>query len=480
VEGRLIQWISADGSTTVNYGYDGEGQRFEMQVISGSTTTTTTYIGSLEEIQVVGSTTTKMVYFTFLGQRVAEDDNTAWYYPINDGLTSTTVVVNYAGVVAAQLFGPYGQTRWAGGTMPTSFGFTGQRSDSATGLNYYGARYYDPLSGCFTSADTVLAGLNRYAYVGDNPTTRTDPSGHSSSCRLGRQDCEGGYDGGDISGGPCPFGVENCNGVVGSNEGDGDPAIGVKKCGSLGEAFCSSGGSNVNACAGKSHCVILINGTNSSASDSSANGFGADIAGWEKWIDSIYALYGGDVGFILMEAGMAQTGANLIHETLQSLQKAGYEGSISLIGASAGAAGLFSYLNEASSKYSDDPIISSFVALDAPQQSGSASNIDFPGCLWDACIVEMMTRGVQRELESGPTDWDGLTYGAEQYVRAHHVRGLYEWTVNDPISSEFDGNGAWKTHEYPSQPGNAHTYIESNYPDSDVLTTLCPTCYVEP
>jgi YD repeat-containing protein len=44
-EGRLIQWVSANGSTTVKYGYDGEGHRFEMQVISGSTTTTTTYMG---------------------------------------------------------------------------------------------------------------------------------------------------------------------------------------------------------------------------------------------------------------------------------------------------------------------------------------------------------------------------------------------------------------------------------------------------
>jgi hypothetical protein len=41
------------------------------------------------------------------------------------------------------------------------------------------ARYYDPTVGQFTSADTLLAGgLNRYGYVGGNPTTATDPSGH--------------------------------------------------------------------------------------------------------------------------------------------------------------------------------------------------------------------------------------------------------------------------------------------------------------
>jgi RHS repeat-associated protein len=185
VEGRLIQWVSADGATTVKFGYDGEGNRFELQVISGGTTTTTTSISNLEEIQVVGGTTTKTVYFYFNGQRVAEDQNTNWSYPLDDGLTSTTVMVNFAGVVAAQLFAPYGQVRWSGGSMPTSFAFTGHRADSSTGLDYYNARYYDPQAGQFTSADTVLpgggydpGGLDRFAYVEDNPVTRMDSNGH--------------------------------------------------------------------------------------------------------------------------------------------------------------------------------------------------------------------------------------------------------------------------------------------------------------
>ncbi len=46
------------------------------------------------------------------------------------------------------------------------------------GLDDYGARYYDSTIGQFTSADTVLDGLNRYGYVGGNPISRTDPSGH--------------------------------------------------------------------------------------------------------------------------------------------------------------------------------------------------------------------------------------------------------------------------------------------------------------
>jgi len=70
--------------------------------------------------------------------------------------------------------------RYSSGTMPGSYGFTGQRNDTATiGLDYDNARYYDPTIGQFASADGLPSGgLNRYADVGDNPSTETDPTGH--------------------------------------------------------------------------------------------------------------------------------------------------------------------------------------------------------------------------------------------------------------------------------------------------------------
>jgi len=83
------------------------------------------------------------------------------------------------------LFAPYGAGRYSSGTMPTSYGFTGQRADAVSGLDYYGSRYYDPQAGQFTSGDSVLPGggldpwgLSRYAYVEGNPVNRIDPDGH--------------------------------------------------------------------------------------------------------------------------------------------------------------------------------------------------------------------------------------------------------------------------------------------------------------
>jgi RHS repeat-associated protein len=61
--------------------------------------------------------------------------------------------------------------------VPT-YGYTGREPD-ASGLVYYRARYYDPSVGRFTARDPVgyLDGINRYAYVGNNPVNFTDPNG---------------------------------------------------------------------------------------------------------------------------------------------------------------------------------------------------------------------------------------------------------------------------------------------------------------
>ena len=95
--------------------------------------------------------------------------------------------------------------------MPTDYGFTGQRADSATGLDYYGARYYDPTLGQFTSADTVLDGLNRYAYVGGNPISHTDPSGHEEELESELMGGAGGFgsNAGTVGGGGGLAGVVN-------------------------------------------------------------------------------------------------------------------------------------------------------------------------------------------------------------------------------------------------------------------------------
>jgi RHS repeat-associated protein len=69
------------------------------------------------------------------------------------------------------------------GSPPNGPRYTGHVQDPETNLTYMQARYYDPATGRFLSVDHVrpkpgdLSYTNRYAYVGDNPIMRIDPSG---------------------------------------------------------------------------------------------------------------------------------------------------------------------------------------------------------------------------------------------------------------------------------------------------------------
>jgi RHS repeat-associated protein len=188
-EGQLANWQNQPTSptSTAAFLYDGTGNRVAQQTSAGGATTTTVYVGNVEEDATTGSTTTKTTYYYANGARFAMAVNGAFNYLASDGLGSANVNVDASGnVIASQLYAPYGSVRYSSGTMPTDYGFTGQRSDSASGLDYYGARYYDPVAAQFAGADTVLPGngfdiwgLSRFAYVEGNPVIHTDPQGHS-------------------------------------------------------------------------------------------------------------------------------------------------------------------------------------------------------------------------------------------------------------------------------------------------------------
>jgi len=82
--------------------------------------------------------------------------------------------------LATYRYNAFGAIRSQSGSSNT-YGFT-SRENEAT-LMYYRTRYYDLSVGRFTSSDSAGAcgGYNRYAYVGNNPTNRIDPSGRISS-----------------------------------------------------------------------------------------------------------------------------------------------------------------------------------------------------------------------------------------------------------------------------------------------------------
>ena len=101
------------------------------------------------------------------------------YYYHYDGLGSVIALSNSAGnKVEEYKYDVYGRVNTTGSVGNTYY-FTGRQFDSETGLYYYRARYYSPVIGRFLQTDPVgySAGVNWYAYCGNNPLVLVDPSG---------------------------------------------------------------------------------------------------------------------------------------------------------------------------------------------------------------------------------------------------------------------------------------------------------------
>ena len=210
--GRLASWTGANGlQSSEQYLYDNEGNRVlrHDSTTSGTTTTTDTItFDGLTEVSLVnGAAPTITNYYSVAGQRVAMRKGAILSYLLPDFLGSDSIALNSDGrVQAVQLFAPYGAVRYSDQVMPTDYGFTGQRLDAQTGLIYDNARYYDPVSGRFTRADTVqtnTTGMDPYAYVGNNPESRTDPSGNRVVCGDPGESCNSGSTGPSSGCGPC-------------------------------------------------------------------------------------------------------------------------------------------------------------------------------------------------------------------------------------------------------------------------------------
>jgi RHS repeat-associated protein len=107
------------------------------------------------------------------------------------------------GVVnAAFIYGPYGEIVDSIGAEEDEHlrRFNGKEADQLSALNYYGYRYYDPLSLTWTQADPLFrrvpdfAGVNPremtlYAFSMNNPARYMDPNGLQAIPRMIEPTC---------------------------------------------------------------------------------------------------------------------------------------------------------------------------------------------------------------------------------------------------------------------------------------------------
>jgi RHS repeat-associated protein len=192
-ENHQNRMISATvNSVTTNYYYDSQSRRIAHT--TGSTTTFYLYQGWNCIAEYTGSSVlTKTLTWGMdlsgsmqgaggVGGLLSITDHSSpitSHFPIFDGNGNVSEYIDSsAAVVAHYEYDPFGNTTVASFAKANDFiyRFSTKPLDAATGLYYYGYRWYDPLTGRWPSRDPIAerGGMNLYGFVLNNAFTWID------------------------------------------------------------------------------------------------------------------------------------------------------------------------------------------------------------------------------------------------------------------------------------------------------------------
>jgi len=172
--------VKKNSSTLATFVYDGDGNRVKGAITVEAITTNigNPSLGSGQcYFEWVSSTNNMKKYYYAGATRVAmRTGSSTINYLLGDHLGSQAITTDANGSKISEVrYYPWGGDRYYAYTSSTTFRFTGQRTEFGLGLYYYGARWYDSLTGRFISADSIVPGAgnpqayDRYAYVMNNP-----------------------------------------------------------------------------------------------------------------------------------------------------------------------------------------------------------------------------------------------------------------------------------------------------------------------
>jgi RHS repeat-associated protein len=186
-----VQDRATSGGTllsAVTYVYDVKGNRIEEDTWSsggGNTVTRFAYDGqnAFVDLNSSNALVTRRLYqdgVDTLFARISAAGTAAWY--LTDRLGSVRGMVDASGTAQATIvYDGFGNvTSNSNSGFTDRYLFTARELDSATGLQYNRARYYDPATGRWVERDPLgfsAGDSNLYRYVFNDPTTLKDPNG---------------------------------------------------------------------------------------------------------------------------------------------------------------------------------------------------------------------------------------------------------------------------------------------------------------
>ncbi len=190
------KWMTSDNGDHIEFLYDSAGNRVRQITSDGVQTTT---IGAFTEVD---SSTGTDISIAVVAEGVSVADvrfnngTRSRVFRTQDNLGSPSSTLDESNTIVSELsFSPFGVSRdpydWTTAlagqfSAVQDEGFTGHRTVSSFGLAItdMNARFYDPATGRFLSADSVVPSptstqaFNRYSYVYNSPLNWTDPSGN--------------------------------------------------------------------------------------------------------------------------------------------------------------------------------------------------------------------------------------------------------------------------------------------------------------
>lgn len=135
-----------------------------------------------------------VLLFALGAQSALAERKTTYYH--NDAIGSVVAASNEAGqLLWRKEYAPFGE-QLDSTTENEKLAYTGKEHDDATGLTYFGARYYDPYLGRFMGVDPAGVNpsdpftFNRYSYGNNNPYRFIDPNGWQSADTSCDEVCE--------------------------------------------------------------------------------------------------------------------------------------------------------------------------------------------------------------------------------------------------------------------------------------------------